>query len=60
MDKSNHSISNKMNELLILKAMDHVNEAVLITNGENRVIYINKKLEEITGYLFKELEGKHP
>lgn len=60
MDKSNHSIGNKMSELLILNAMDHVNEAVLITNEENKVIYINKKLEEITGYLFKELEGKHP
>jgi len=60
MDKTNHPMQHNMNEQLIQKAMDYVDEGILITNKENNIIYTNKKLEEITGFLSKELEGKTP
>src|SRR5690625_4298670 len=60
MDKMNHPIQYNKNEQLMRIAMDYVDEAILITNRDNKVMYSNKKLEEITGYFSDELKGKSP
>ncbi len=41
-------------------AMNHINEAIMFTDDKNRIIYVNKKFEETTGYTFDEIKGKTP
>lgn len=35
-------------------------DAVFVTDSEGRIIYVNPAYEEITGYTFREVEGKNP
>ncbi len=38
--------------------VEHVKEAVIITDREGRIEYVNPSFEEITGYSFNEVKGK--
>ena len=41
-------------------ALNHIDQAVMFTDHRNRIIYVNKKFEETTGYSFEEIRGKTP
>lgn len=45
---------------LVYLALNEIREAVLITDHNNKIIYINKGYTNITGYSFDELCGKNP
>lgn len=52
--------SNNLNKQLANVAMNYVNEAIMITNKHNQIMYVNNKFEQITGYTFREVRGKTP
>ena len=52
--------SNNMDFELANVALNHINQAVMITDQRNRILYVNKKFEETTGYSFEEIRGKTP
>lgn len=39
---------------------EHTSEAIMITDANNRIIMVNNKLEQITGYAKSELLGRDP
>ncbi len=43
---------------LFANALEHINEAVSITNVENRFVYVNKKFCELYGYTKEDLIGQ--
>lgn len=45
---------------LYANLFEQSSEAIMVTDAENRIIRINRALEEISGYSFAELEGKNP
>lgn len=45
---------------LAFKVFDSMNEAVLVSNAENRCIQVNQAFTRITGYSNRELIGKNP
>lgn len=45
---------------LYAKVFENSGEAILITDGQNRVIAVNQALERDTGYLARDLLGKDP
>ncbi len=45
---------------LITTAIEKGHEWVLITDEEGRILYVNRAVEEISGYSQKELLGKTP
>jgi len=48
------------NSLILSKALEESREWVLITDKDGKIIYVNKGVEEISGYSTKELIGKTP
>ena len=52
--------STNLNEELANIALNHIDEGVMITDRENKIVYINKKFEQTTGYTFEEIKGKTP
>jgi diguanylate cyclase (GGDEF)-like protein/PAS domain S-box-containing protein len=40
--------------------LDHTAEAILITDAETRIVYINRSFTRVTGYTLKEVSGKTP
>lgn len=52
----------ELSEMLKLSylALDQIREGTLITNHENKIIYINKRYTEISGYQLSEVYGKNP
>ena len=50
----------KVNEVLADQTIDNINVAVMYTDELDRIIYINKKFEEITGLKFKDVHNKTP
>jgi diguanylate cyclase (GGDEF)-like protein/PAS domain S-box-containing protein len=45
---------------LIGSFLDHTAEAILITDAENRIVYVNRSFTRVTGYTLKEVSGKTP
>ncbi|MCX7114856.1 MAG: PAS domain S-box protein [Gammaproteobacteria bacterium] len=45
---------------LVYLALNEIREAVVITDQNNKIIYINKGYTNITGYSFDEVYGKNP
>jgi diguanylate cyclase (GGDEF)-like protein/PAS domain S-box-containing protein len=45
---------------LVYFALNEIREAVVITDQNNKIIYINKGYTNITGYSFDEICGKNP
>ena len=56
--KQNHLLSEKL--LLFKIAVDNLRQGCLITNHENKIVYINKQYEEISGYHYHEVVGQNP
>jgi len=44
----------------ILSAVEQVSEAIMITNEEGKIVYVNSAFVSITGYSIKEIIGKTP
>ena len=40
--------------------LDHTAEAILITDAESRIVYVNRSFTRVTGYTLKEVSGKTP
>ena len=40
--------------------LDHTAEAILITDAETRIVYVNRSFTRVTGYTLKEVSGKTP
>ncbi|MDQ7031182.1 MAG: EAL domain-containing protein [Desulfonauticus sp.] len=53
-------IEEEINHAIILEALENSLDWVLITDRHGKIIYINKSVEEITGYSKQELLGKNP
>lgn len=51
-------LSNTSN--LAYQILHGIGNAALITNGENKIIFINQRYTEITGYTWDEVVGKNP
>jgi len=45
---------------LIGSFLDHIAEAVLITDPRTRIVYVNRSFTRVTGYTLKEVSGKTP
>jgi diguanylate cyclase (GGDEF)-like protein/PAS domain S-box-containing protein len=45
---------------LAASVFTHAREAILITDNQGLIIRVNQAFSEITGYSFKEVEGKNP
>ncbi len=45
---------------LLAHAIENIEECVFISDEKNRITYVNKNFEKITGYSFKEVRGKTP
>lgn len=45
---------------LAARVFDHVGEAVMVTNEENKIILVNNAFSHITGYALNEVMGKDP
>ena len=45
---------------LIGRFLDHIAEAVLITDPRTRIVYVNRSFTRVTGYTLKEVSGKTP
>ncbi|SEI83604.1 PAS domain S-box-containing protein [Allopseudospirillum japonicum] len=45
---------------LNLSSFDQSKASVLVTDIEHKILYVNKSLEEISGYQLKEIQGKSP
>ncbi len=45
---------------LLFSALEHANEAVIITDKEGRIVYVNPAFEKTTGYTLEEVLGKQP
>jgi sigma-B regulation protein RsbU (phosphoserine phosphatase) len=41
-------------------AVEQVADAVLMTDKQGRIVYVNPAFEELTGYRFKEIKGRSP
>src|SRR5690625_793358 len=52
--------SNNFNEQLANIAMNHVDDAIMITDKYNQIMYVNRKFQKITGYTFEDVRGKTP
>lgn len=53
---------NKLDQSLLIKAIDHTGVGVTISNpnlDDNPLIFINKGFERITGYTIEEVIGKN-
>lgn len=42
------------------EALNQSNDAILITDAENKIVQLNDRVEELTGYCREELMGKNP
>lgn len=42
------------------EALEVMREGCLITDSDNRIVYVNKRYEEISGYSLKDVLGKNP
>jgi diguanylate cyclase (GGDEF)-like protein/PAS domain S-box-containing protein len=40
--------------------LDHTAEAILITDAESKIVYVNRSFTRVTGYTLKEVSGKTP
>jgi diguanylate cyclase (GGDEF)-like protein/PAS domain S-box-containing protein len=40
--------------------LDHTAEAILITDAETRIVYVNRSFTRVTGYTLKDVSGKTP
>ncbi len=58
-DISRHRETEKL-LFLLFSALEHANEAVIITDREGHIIYVNPAFEKTTGYTFEEALGKKP
>lgn len=45
---------------LTSQVIESTNEAILITDADNRIIAVNKAFTEVTGYTAEEVSGKNP
>lgn len=45
---------------LVNIAMNHIDDAIMLSNERNEIIYVNRKFEQITGYTLSEVKGKTP
>jgi diguanylate cyclase (GGDEF)-like protein/PAS domain S-box-containing protein len=45
---------------LIGGLLDHTAEAILITDAETRIVYVNRSFTRVTGYTLKDVSGKTP
>lgn len=45
---------------LALIGINHLNDGIMITNENNKIIFLNKAIEKLTGYNENELLGKDP
>ncbi|MDT8446891.1 MAG: diguanylate cyclase [bacterium] len=52
--------SNGQRADLMSKVVAHADEAVMVTDAENKIIEINSAFERITGYSFEEVKGRDP
>lgn len=52
--------SNNFNKQLANIAMNHVDDAIMITDKYNQIMYVNRKFQKITGYTFEDVRGKTP
>jgi diguanylate cyclase (GGDEF)-like protein/PAS domain S-box-containing protein len=41
-------------------ALNNTSESVMITNNQNKIVFINKAMEQLTGYTQAELLGRNP
>lgn len=53
-------LENQRQERLIKKVMANSDEAVLISDQNNNIVYVNKAFTEITGYRLQEVIGNNP
>jgi len=51
---------NERFQMLTRSVFDNAGEGIVVTDVENRFVLVNKKFEEITGYVFSEVVGKNP
>ncbi len=58
-DISRHRETEKL-LFLLFSALEHANEAVIITDRQGQIIYVNPAFEKTTGYKFEEALGKKP
>ncbi len=57
----NYRLVKQRDELLLnRRAFDGMQECVLITNRENRIVYVNPAYTSVTGYSADEVLGKNP
>lgn len=45
---------------LLAKALNDSSDCVIITDSENKIVFVNTGFESLTGYLENEVVGKHP
>lgn len=45
---------------LVNVAMNHIDDAIMLSNEKNEIIYVNRKFEQLTGYTLEEVKGKTP
>jgi diguanylate cyclase (GGDEF)-like protein/PAS domain S-box-containing protein len=45
---------------LLVKVYEHIGEAILVTDADNRVVSVNRAFTHLTGYALGEIEGRDP
>ncbi|HZV55865.1 MAG TPA: diguanylate cyclase [Rhodocyclaceae bacterium] len=45
---------------LLVKVYEHIGEAILVTDAENRIVSANRAFTRLTGYALGEVEGRNP
>lgn len=59
-----HDITDKMNDQkelrLTSKLFEHSNDAVIISDVDNKIVMANKAFTNLTGYTLDEIKGKNP
>src|SRR5699024_12431584 len=55
-----HQNDGKIGKDLLQVALSHISEAVIITDEQNRFVYVNQQFERLSGYTLKEVKGKTP
>lgn len=45
---------------LLAKALNDSPDCIIITDSENKIVFVNSGFESLTGYLEREVTGKHP
>jgi PAS domain-containing protein len=58
MGRERNTVTQRMK--LAYQALTVMREGCLVTDSKNRIIYVNPRYEEITGYKFSEVVGNNP